>query len=77
MEKTKGKIGKEQKGVKRRQKREQGGGKNVKRICFFNGDFFLKNKFIVLEGFAKDHNLSVKGHNLFDGFSLAIFWTFQ
>lgn len=40
LEKTKGKIGKEQKGVKRRQKREQGGGKNVKRISFFNGDFF-------------------------------------
>ena len=39
-QKTKGKIGKEQKGVKRKQKRERGGDKKMKRIRVFNRDFF-------------------------------------
>ena len=40
MKKTKEKTWKEQKGVERKQKREQGGNKKVKRICVFNRDYF-------------------------------------
>ena len=39
---------------KRRTGREQ---KGVERICVFNRDSFLKNKFVVLGGFAMGHNL--------------------
>lgn len=56
--------------------------KGVERIGVFNQDSFLENKFSVLGGFAKGHNLFMLGgfvrhHNLFSGFSLVIFCTFQ
>ena len=56
--------------------------KGNRKKTIFNRDSLLENRFAVLGGFAKGHNLSVlggfgKGHNLLDSFSLAIFASFN